>query len=208
MKRVFSVILAIAMVFALTTVLVAAAPPSTNANYGAGVSTKTGDTFVVRIGGNGNAARIQVYENGAIVYTGRATPANNKTYTVTIVNTYAVYDVTVFIRGNSILEGSKVVDVVYSCDLVYCSEECVDCACDEYGCANDDCFFGRDAYDACACDCPCECGDCDCDECDCDCDYGPVVVFACGNSDCMPCKNKTVVNLNSCWYSPLNNKNN
>ena len=156
MRKVLSLILAIAMIFAMST-LVSATPYSggtANNNGGWGVCTKSNVDFCVVISGSGNNARISVWVDGGKVYQGAKAPVNKAVYsTGEIIIDRAIYTVSVLVQGNKLVDGSKIVSLVYACNLADCGIDC-DYACDG-GCVNEDCRFG-DFY---AQDCVCVCED-------------------------------------------------
>ena len=104
-RKILAVALALVMTLAMAAVVSAApAPATTGANYGAGVSTVNGGDFSVRIGGNGNSARLMVYDGAELIYTSADRPVNNALNTLTVVREgFETLVVEVTIRGNSII---------------------------------------------------------------------------------------------------------
>jgi len=98
MRKFIALALTLVMTLSLASA-VFAAPPSTNANTGPGVSQVEYSDVTVRIGGNGNSARLMMYIDGELVYTHANRPENNRT----TVLRWDGYVVAVEVRGNSIV---------------------------------------------------------------------------------------------------------
>lgn len=92
--------IALFLVFVLAMATTAfAAPASTNANTGPGVAQVVLEDVTVRIGGNGNSARLIAYVDGVQVFVSANRPANNAVTTLS----FDGFVVAVTVRGNSII---------------------------------------------------------------------------------------------------------
>jgi len=175
------------------------------------VSVTRTEVQSIRIGGNGNSARLIVKIDNE-EYTTTVRPVNNALNTVTVITVDdEKFEIDVFVRGNKIDgESIKVFDL-------NCYNDCP---------SNEGCTPKRD--NPCVCECECdlrcknECGTCDyacetkcghlciCDSSSCNCedlDTGDGNEF--DDVRCNPCKNsgKNPGCATSCWDSPGNNAN-
>lgn len=98
MKKFVALFLTVVMTVSMASVAFAA-PRSTNANYGPGVSQVDRGEVSVRIGGNGNSARLIAYVDGVQAYLSANRPANNAVTTLR----FDGFVVAVTVRGNSII---------------------------------------------------------------------------------------------------------
>lgn len=102
MKKFIRILATAAVTVAMATTAFAWGPASGPANNNPGAARTEIENLAVRIGGNGNSARITVYDNGTAIYvTGR--PANNVYNRVALPGDFEGYVLGVFVRGNSIL---------------------------------------------------------------------------------------------------------
>lgn len=102
MKKLVAFLLATVMTFAMSAAVFAWGPASGPANNNPGANRVDVSDLAVRIGGNGNSARLTVYANGDAIYvSGR--PANNVYNVIALPGKFEGYVLGVFVRGNSIL---------------------------------------------------------------------------------------------------------
>lgn len=137
MKKFASLLLAVVLTFGIVGVAFAA-PASTNANTGPGVAqVQVSNDVSVRIGGNGNSARLIAYVGGEQAFVSADRPANNAVTTLSFYFDGVDYVVAVTVRGNSIVDTSVVSATVREVVVPGCADDCdcPDCVCDCGDCA-------------------------------------------------------------------------